>query len=312
YHLYLSPGIDLIRKAGGLHKFSNWSGSILTDSGGFQVFSLSGIRKVKEEGVEFKSVIDGSVHFFTPEKVVQMQLLVGSDIMMVLDECTTFDAPEKVIADAAGRTLKWAKLSVEELNKNKTDHNSKLFGIIQGGFNKNLRRYCAETISELGFSGIALGGLSVGEKRDLTVDMINHTVNYVDTNKPLYVMGLGDPIGILEAIDCGIDMFDCVLPTRISRNGSAFTRSGKINIKNARFSDDFSPIDEMCKCYTCRNYSRAYIKHLYKNREILSSILLSIHNLYFLFDLIRNCRLAIAGNNFTNFKNEFLKNYKNN
>lgn len=311
YHLYLSPGIDLIKKAGGLHKFSNWSNSILTDSGGFQVFSLSGIRKIMEKGVEFKSVIDGSVHFFTPEKVIQMQMLMGSDIMMMLDECSTFDASDEVINNAAKRTLKWAKLSIKELNKIDMNADSKLFGIVQGGFNKGLRKYCAEAISELDFSGIALGGLSVGEERSLTVEMINHTVNYVDTSKPLYVMGLGDPIGILEAIDCGIDMFDCVLPTRISRNGSAFTRSGKINIKNARFSDDFSPIDEMCMCYTCRNYSKSYIKHLYKNKEILSSILLSIHNLYFLFDLVRNCRLAIAKNNFADFKNEFIKNYEN-
>src|SRR5450830_1926600 len=310
YHLYLSPGIELLKKTGGLHKFSNWKKSILTDSGGFQVFSLSGARKILDEGVEFKSIIDGSSHLFTPEKVVQMQLDLGSDIMMMLDECSTFDASEQVITEAAKRTLKWAKLSINERSKHDENQISKLFGIVQGGFNKNLRKYCGEAISELGFSGIALGGLSVGETRSLTVEMISHTVNFVDKQKPLYVMGLGDPIGILEAINCGIDMFDCVLPTRISRNGSAFTRLGKINIKNAKFSDDFSPIDQFCNCYACRNYTKAYIKHLYKSREILSSILLSIHNLYFLFDLVRNCRMAISNNNFVNFKNEFLKNYK--
>lgn len=310
YHLYLSPGIEILKKAGGLHEFSHWKKSILTDSGGFQVFSLSNIRKISEDGVEFRSIIDGSMHFFTPEKVVRMQIGIGSDIMMVLDECSTFAAPERVIADAAKRTMKWARLSIEEFKKYDDNVNSKLFGIVQGGFNKNLRKYCAQSISELGFSGIALGGLSVGEKRDLTVEMIDYTVNYVDNKKPLYVMGLGDPIGILEAINCGIDMFDSVLPTRISRNGSAFTRFGKINIKNAKFSDDFSPIDQFCNCYACRNYTKAYIKHLYKSREILSSILLSIHNLYFLFDLVRNCRMAISNNNFANFKNEFLKNYK--
>ncbi|MHB1275181.1 MAG: tRNA guanosine(34) transglycosylase Tgt [Candidatus Humimicrobiaceae bacterium] len=312
YHLYLSPGIELLKKSGGLHKFSNWKKSILTDSGGFQVFSLSGVRKILDGGVEFKSIIDGSSHLFTPEKVVQMQLEIGSDIMMMLDECSTFDAPQQVIIEAAKRTLKWAGLSINELNRYDENQNSKLFGIVQGGFNKNLRKYCAEAISELGFSGIALGGLSVGEKRNMTIEMISHTVDFVDKQKPIYVMGLGDPIGILEAINCGIDMFDCVLPTRISRNGSAFTRLGKINIKNARFSEDFTPLDDLCNCYTCRNYTKSYIKHLFKSREILSSILLSIHNLYFLFDLIRNSRNAISNNNFTDFKNNFLKNYKTN
>ena len=312
YHLYLSPGIELLKKTGGLHKFSNWKKSILTDSGGFQVFSLSGSRKIQEEGVEFKSIIDGSSHLFTPEKVVQMQMEIGSDIMMMLDECSTFDASERVITEAAKRTLKWARLSITEMNKHDENKISRLFGIVQGGFNKNLRKYCAEAISELGFSGIALGGLSVGEKRNLTVEMISYTVDFVDREKPLYVMGLGDPIGILEAINCGVDMFDCVLPTRISRNGSAFTRLGKINIKNAKFSVDFTPIDEQCNCYTCRNYTKSYIKHLFKSREILSSILLSIHNLYFLFDLIRDSRNAISNNNFADFKNTFLKNYKTN
>jgi queuine tRNA-ribosyltransferase len=310
YHLYLSPKIEIIEKAGGLHNFSNWKKSILTDSGGFQVFSLSDTRKVLEDGVEFRSIIDGSIHFFTPEKVVQMQIKIGSDIMMVLDECSTFDAPERVITDAAKRTLKWARLSVEEFKKHENNVNYKLFGIIQGGFNKNLRKYSAEVISDMEFSGIALGGLSVGEKREQTIEMIDYTLNYVDNKKPLYVMGLGDPIGILEAINCGVDMFDCVLPTRISRTGSAFTKYGKINIKNAKFTDDFSPIDKFCNCYTCRNYSKAYIKHLYKSKEILSSILLSIHNLYFIFNLVKDIRNAIADNNFVNFKKEFLRNYK--
>jgi queuine tRNA-ribosyltransferase len=312
YHLYLSPGIELLKKAGGLHKFSNWKKSILTDSGGFQVFSLSGARKILDEGVEFKSIIDGSSHLFTPEKVVQMQMEIGSDIMMMLDECSTFDASERVITEAAKRTLKWARLSINELAKYDGNQISRLFGIVQGGFNKNLRKYCAETISELGFSGIALGGLSVGEKRSLTVEMISHTAEFVDKEKPLYVMGLGDPIGILEAISCGVDMFDCVLPTRISRNGSAFTRLGKINIKNAKFSIDFNPIDEHCNCYTCRNYTKSYIKHLFKSREILSSILLSIHNLYFLFDLIKDSRNAISNDSFKDLKKNFLNNYKTN
>ena len=312
YHLYLSPGIEILKKAGGIHKFSNWKKSILTDSGGFQVFSLRGVRKILDNGVEFKSIIDGSSHMFTPEKVIEMQMKIGSDIMMVLDECSAFDAPLSVVTQAAKRTLKWARLSLSEFEKHEENHNSKLFGIVQGGFNKNLRKYCAEAVSEMDFSGIALGGLSVGEKRGLTIEMISHSVDFVDRQKPLYVMGLGDPIGILEAVNCGVDMFDCVLPTRISRSGSAFTRHGKINIKNACFSEDFTPLDDLCGCYTCRNYTKSYLKHLYKSREILSSILLSIHNLYFLFDLIRNIRNAISNNDFVNYKNNFLKDYKTN
>lgn len=312
YHLYLSPGVDILKQAGGLHRFCNWRNAILTDSGGFQVFSLSDIRKIEDEGVEFKSITDGSKHFFTPENVIKWQLDIGSDIIMVLDECSAFDAPDKIITEAAKRTLKWAKKSIQAYQKNKLNENTQIFGIIQGGFNKKLRQYCAESISEMPFDGIALGGLSVGEERNLTMEMINHTVQFVDKSKPLYVMGLGDPIGILEAIGCGIDMFDCVLPTRISRNGSAFTYSGRINIKNAKFSNDFAPIDENCDCYTCRNYSRAYIKHLCKNKEILSSILLSVHNLYFIFDIVKKAKDAILLNKFENFKNDFVKNYDKN
>jgi len=313
YHIYLSPGIEIIKKAGGIHKFSSWDRNILTDSGGFQVFSLSSIRKIKDEGVEFKSIIDGSTHFFTPEKVIQMQFEIGSDIMMVLDECSIFNADEEQIVQAAKRTLNWARQSIstyEKLKQNVNNDYPKIFGIVQGGFNKNLRRFCAQTISEMPFNGIALGGLSVGESREMTVEMIGHTAQYVDRQKPLYVMGVGDPVGILDAISFGVDMFDCVLPTRISRNGSAFTRNGKINIKNLKYSDDFNPIEENCNCYTCKNYSRAYIKHLYKNKEIVSSILLSIHNINFLFNLIKDAKSAIAKNNYEKFKNEFINKYK--
>ncbi len=310
YHIYLSPGIEIIKKAGGIHKFSSWSKNILTDSGGFQVFSLSDIRKIRDEGVEFKSIIDGSKHFFTPEKVIKMQLEIGSDIMMVLDECSIFDADERVIAEAARRTLKWARQSIEAYNMFKNNDDSKIFGIVQGGFNKNLRKYCAQSVSEMNFDGIALGGLSVGESREATIEMIGHTSQFVDREKPLYIMGLGDPVGILNGIGFGVDMFDCVLPTRISRNGSAFTKYGKINIKNKKYSEDFSPIEADCNCYSCKNYSKAYIKHLHKNKEIVSSILLSIHNINFLFELIRNARYAIAENNFIKFKNDFINQYE--
>jgi len=245
--------------------------------------------------------------------VIKMQFEIGSDIMMVLDECSTFNAHEKQIILAAKRTLNWARQSIatyEKLKENSNNDCPKIFGIIQGGFNKNLRRFCAEAISEMAFNGIAIGGLSVGEIREVTIEIMAHTTQYVDKQKPLYVMGVGDPIGILNAISFGVDMFDCVLPTRISRNGSAFTKNGKINIKNLKYSDDFNPIEENCTCYTCKNYSKAYIKHLYKNKEIVSSILLSIHNLNFLFDLIRDAKSAIAENNYEKFKNEFIGTYK--
>jgi queuine tRNA-ribosyltransferase len=311
YHLYLAPGIELIKKAGGLHKFMNWNNNILTDSGGFQVFSLSKIRKILDEGVEFKSIIDGSNHFFTPKDVINMQLALGSDISMVLDECIPHTATEKYTIEAARRTLDWAQISIKEF-RSKNESESKVFGIVQGGFLKEARKFCAQSISEMGFDGIALGGLSVGEDRQTTVDMVASTVAHVDQSKPLYVMGLGDPVGMLECISLGVDMFDCVLPTRISRSGSAYTRYGKINIKNARFSDDFTSLEEGCGCYTCTNYTKSYIKHLYKNKEILSSMLLSIHNIYFLFALIKKSREAIQKGEFLIFKEKFIHMFNNN
>ena len=312
YHLYLQPGIEVIEEAGGLHKFINWKKSILTDSGGFQVFSLGKIRKVVEDGVEFKSIIDGSYHFFSPAKVIEMQTKIGSDIMMVLDECIPFSSDYRYVMEAAGRTLKWAEISLKAKRAINSKKESKIFGIVQGGFSKDIRKFCAESISEMEFDGIAIGGLSVGEERSQTIDILNYTVNYVDRTKPIYFMGLGDPVGIIDAISAGIDMFDCVMPTRISRNGSAFTSEGKINIKNKRYTKDFTPLDEKCSCYTCRNYTKSYLKHLYKSKEILSSILLTIHNLYFLHNLINEARNAIIENNFSNFREEFKKSYAEN
>ncbi|MDD3776368.1 MAG: tRNA guanosine(34) transglycosylase Tgt [Actinomycetota bacterium] len=308
YHLYLQPGLELIKKAGGLHSFMNWKGNILTDSGGFQVFSLGDIRKVKDEGVEFKSIIDGSLHFFTPEKVIEIQLALGSDVMMVLDECIPHTADYRNTLAAAKRTLDWAEKSLK--HRQSVNSHSAIFGIVQGGFIKDLRKFCAESISEMDFDGIAVGGLSVGEDRSLTMDILSHTVDYIRKDKPIYFMGLGDPLGLLEAISLGVDMFDCVLPTRISRNGSAFTRQGKINIKKSQYRLDMGPLDEHCSCYTCQNYSRAYIRHLYKSNEILSSMLLSIHNLYFLFDLVNLSQQAIREGIFSNFYQEFSHNYQ--
>jgi queuine tRNA-ribosyltransferase len=309
YHLYLQPGIDSLKKAGGIHNFMNWKRSILTDSGGFQVFSLGDIRNVREEGVEFRSIIDGSKHFFEPGKVIKMQSEIGSDIAMVLDECIPFNMDYGYTRDAALRTINWAERSIAEKNRLGNSH-MKVFGIVQGGFIKDLRKFSAETISEMDFDGIALGGLSVGEDRDITLEVLSYSVEYVNNKKPVYVMGLGDPEGLLEAIALGVDMFDCVMPTRISRNGSAFTSKGRINLKNNIYTNDFRPIQEGCSCYTCRNYSRAYIKHLIKSREILSSMLLTIHNLHFIFDLIEKAKSAIMDDNYINFKNNFLKNYK--
>jgi len=316
YHLYLQPGIDIIKEAGGIHSFMSWNKGILTDSGGFQVFSLSKIRKVTDDGVEFKSIIDGSTHFFSPQNVIDMQLDIGSDIIMVLDECIHFTEDAVYTRDAAERTLKWAGLSIKQMNKSrrisKRDYKPALFGIIQGGFIKGIRKFCAESISQMDFDGIAIGGLSVGERRDITIDILKNTTEYVDREKPLYLMGLGDPIGILDSIYCGVDMFDCVLPTRISRMGSAYTENGKINIKNKRFSYDFGPIDRNCSCYTCRNYSRSYIKHLYKSNEILAAILLTIHNLKFISDLLFSSRNAIRIGKFSKFRKDFKKKYSNN
>ncbi len=311
YHLYLQPGIKVIEKAGGLHKFMNWERSILTDSGGFQVFSLSEIRKIKDNGVEFKSIIDGSSHFFTPEDVIKMQCRLGSDIIMVLDECIPFNEDYNYTLEASKRTLEWADISLKVKNKMNFNEDSRIFGIVQGGFIRNIRKFCAQSISEMSFDGIAIGGLSVGETRDQTVDMLNYTVEFLDNKKPLYFMGLGDPIGVMEAIRSGVDMFDCVMPTRISRNGSAFTTEGRINIKNKKYTYDFNPLDENCNCYTCRNYSRSYLRHLFRSREILSSVLLTIHNLHFIFNLVNESRNAILSGDFESFRLDFMKGYNN-
>ena len=311
YHLYLQPGIEIIEEAGGLHTFMNWNKSILTDSGGFQVFSLGKIRKIQNEGVQFRSIIDGSAHFFTPGNVMKMQSRLGSDIAMVLDECIPFNQDYKYTKEAALRTIDWAELSLREKRSGRVREDMKVFGIVQGGFIEGLRKFSAEAISGMDFDGTAIGGLSVGEERDRTFEILNHTLKYVDRKKPLYFMGLGDPVGILKAIDAGIDMFDCVMPTRISRNGSAFTPFGRINLKNKKYTRDFDPVDETCDCYTCRNYTAAYLRHLVKSREMSASMLLTIHNLNFIFKLVNSSRNAIIAGNFKQFKKDFLNIYIN-
>ena len=316
YHLYLQPGIETLEEAGGLHKFMNWEKSILTDSGGFQVFSLNGLRKIYDNGVQFKSIIDGSTHFFTPEDVIELQARIGSDILMVLDECIPYTDDAAYTKNAALRTLDWAQISLKKRDKlnmeRPSDKKVKVFGIVQGGFIKEIRKFCAESISAMDFDGIAAGGLSVGENRQVTIEMLGYTSEYIDSKKPFYFMGLGDPVGVIDAIYCGVDMFDCVMPTRISRMGSAFTSGGKINIKNNKYSRDFEPLDDTCSCQTCARYTKAYIKHLYKSREILAAVLLSVHNLHFMIDLVKKCREAIEKGSFCSFREEFKSKYQEN
>ena len=311
YHLYLRPGSDLLEQAGGLHGFTGWNKNFLTDSGGFQVFSLSSFRKIKEDGVTFQSHIDGSKHFLTPESVVDVQCQFNSDIQMQLDVCTGFGIEHKQAKEALRITNNWLLRAKKEWLKLKDEKNYSglLFPIVQGNFFKDLRKESADFVTQQDFPGIAIGGLSVGEKFDVYSDILSHTVLYLPEDKPKYVMGIGTPDYILEAIENGIDMFDCVLPTRNARNGSFFTKDGPITIKKEMYTKDFGPIDPECNCKVCKNYSRAYLRHLYKNNEILSSMLASYHNLYFLNNMIKEVREAIERDDFVNYKKNFLNRY---
>ena len=306
YHLFLRPGHELIERAGGLHKFMNWDRPILTDSGGFQVFSLGDLRKITEEGVEFRSHIDGSKKFLSPEKAVEVQNSLGSDIMMAFDECAPYPADRDYVKNSLERTTRWLK-RCNDAHKNRDQQ--ALFGIVQGGMYKDLRELSAKQITELDLPGYAVGGLSVGEPKDLMYEVLDYTVPLLPTNKPRYLMGVGTPDCLFEGVLRGIDMFDCVLPTRIARNGTAMTSKGKVVIKNAKYFDDFSPLDEECDCYTCRNYSKAYLRHLYKSGEILSARLLSYHNLYFLINLMKNIRKSIEEDRLLDYKKEFFSKY---
>ena len=310
YHLYLRPGPELMQQAGGLHGFSGWKRNFLTDSGGFQVFSLSKLRKITDEGVRFQSHIDGSRHFFTPESIVDIQSKFNSDIQMQLDVCTGFGTDYKKSKDALRVTSAWAERAKKAwLEKQDEGYKGVLFPIVQGNFYKDLRLQSAEFVSSLDTPGIAIGGLSVGEPFEVYSEVLAYTAEVLPENKPRYVMGIGTPDFILEAVENGIDMFDCVLPTRNARNGSYFTHDGPLSIKREQFKNDFSPIDSECGCMVCRQYSRAYLRHLYKNDEILSSMLASYHNLYFLNDLVKNIRKAINEDRFADFKKEFLLRY---
>jgi len=307
YHLYIRPGHDVIRDVGGLHRFMQWEGPILTDSGGFQVFSLAKLRKIKDDGVEFRSHIDGSLHFLTPELVMEIQGALGSDIAMVFDECTPYPADKQYALNSLKLTTAWARRCNGTKNVDQA-----LFGIVQGGMFKDLRRQSAEELTEMEFDGYALGGLSVGEPKELMYEMINYTTPLLPQDKPRYLMGIGDLMDVLEAVSAGIDMFDCVMPTRNARNGTLFTSQGRISIKREEFKKDPAPLDPNCTCYTCRNYSRAYLRHVYMSKEIISMRLNTIHNIHFFLDFFRKMRGAIGNGNFKSFRKEHTPMLKDN
>ena len=291
YHLFLRPGHELIREAGGLHRFMNWDGALLTDSGGFQVYSLGNLRKIREEGVEFRSHIDGSLQFLSPEIATGIQIALGSDIVMAFDECTPYPCSPEYAKESLERTSRWLKRCRDTLT---TEDRQALFGIVQGGMYENLRRQSAAEVTELDLPGYAIGGLSVGEPKEKMYEVLDYTVPLLPKEKPRYLMGIGSPDALIEGVIRGIDMFDCVLPTRIARNGTALTRYGKVVVRNAEYARDFHPLDSSCNCYTCRTYSRAYLRHLIKAEEILGLRLLTIHNLAYLQTLMKEIRQAIA------------------
>jgi queuine tRNA-ribosyltransferase len=319
YHLYLRPGVDTVRKLGGLHRFMSWPRAILTDSGGFQVFSLNELRKVSEEGVTFRSHLDGSSHFFSPEKSMEIQIGLGADIIMAFDECTEFPADHARTQASMEMTLRWAARSKKYFEEHKRevpwnqgpgarDQGSEvpanpvslapslsqsLFGIVQGGMDRDLRRESAERTVEIGFPGYAIGGLSVGEPRELTREIIESTLEHLPADKPRYVMGVGTPEEIVEYASLGVDMMDCVLPTRAARHGLLFTSEGKVSIKQARHAQDQGPLDANCACRVCRRYSRAYLRHLYASNEVLAQVLNTVHNLSFYLDTMRRVRHSI-------------------
>jgi queuine tRNA-ribosyltransferase len=306
YHLYLRPGPEIIAEAGGLHRFMGWDRPILTDSGGFQVFSLSDLRKVTDEGVHFQSHIDGSKHFLTPELAVKIQEQLGSDIAMCFDECVPYPCSEKESANAVDRTVDWAK-RCRAVHKRE---DQLLFGIVQGSVFADQRRRCAESLAEMNFSGYGIGGLSVGEPHENMYEILDETIPVLPPEKPRYLMGVGYPPNLIEGVARGVDMFDCVLPTRLGRNGTVFTWKGRMNIKNRIYERDFSPIDPECSCYACRTASRAYIRHLYRSGEILASRLCTWHNLHFLQKLMELMRESIFKGQFESLRKKFHENFR--
>ena len=305
YHLYLRPGADIIQEDGGLHRFMNWPGIILTDSGGFQVFSLGELRKIEEEGVTFRSRLDGSTHFLSPEKSIQIQMSLGADIIMAFDECTPYPCSYEYAKASLERTTRWAR----RCQAAHTRSDQALFGIVQGGVFPELRVQSARELIELDFPGYGIGGLSVGEPKPLMYEMLECTVPLLPQHRPRYLMGVGSPDCLVEGVSRGIDMFDCVLPTRIARNGTAMTSRGKLVIRNAIYARDFQPIDPECSCYTCQNYTRAYIRHLLKANEVLALRLMTTHNLFYLLNLMQQMRDALNENRFPAFRKDFWEQY---
>lgn len=310
YHMYLRPGADLVKEAGGLHGFTKWNRNFLTDSGGFQVWSLSKLRKIKNEGIEFRSDIDGSRHFFTPENVVQTQVKLNSDIQMQLDVCSGYGVERPEAERALRLSSKWAERAIAEWTIHlESGYKGILFPIVQGNFFDDLRKESAMFVDSLNTPGLAIGGLSVGEPAEIYKEKLAYTVQFLSRNKPRYVMGIGTPEYILEAVANGIDMFDCVQPTRIARHGLYFTKKSMVSIKQARYEKDFGCIDPQCKCKVCTTYSRAYLRHIFREQEILSSMLASYHNLYFLHNMIKEVRTAINEDRFEEYKKNFLDNF---
>ncbi len=308
YHLYLRPGMEVMQKAGGLHKFMNWDRALLTDSGGFQVFSLAELRKLRADGVEFRSHLDGSKHLFTPAKVIEIERQIGADIIMPLDECTPYPCDYDYAKKSKDLTSSWGILNKEAFENSKPlyGHKQHLFGIVQGSVYKDLREESAKDLMNIDFDGYSIGGLAVGEPAESMYDIVDFTTDILPTDKPRYLMGVGRPENILEAIERGVDMFDCVMPTRNARNAYLFTSKGIVTIKNAIYKDDFSSLDENCDCYTCKNYSKAYLRHLFHAKEILAYELGTIHNLRFYLNLVKEARKQILNDTFTDWKNKII------
>ena len=312
YHLFLRPGVEIIKKAGGLHRFMSWNKPILTDSGGYQIFSLALLRKVSDNGVEFQSHIDGLKHFLTPEDVIQIQRDLGSDVMMPLDECVHYPCPKDQAEVALKRTLALARRSLAALEQQSKvkERRQFLFGIVQGATYEDLRKQAAEQLIAIGFDGYAIGGVSVGEPKELVYNTVNFVAGLLPEDKARYLMGVGLPPDVLEAIGQGIDMFDCVAPTRYGRNGTAFTSRGKLKVMNSPYKEDFLALEPGCPCYTCRNFSRAYLRHLFNAGELLGHRLVSLHNIYFYLELMHRAQEAIKEDRFVEFKKQFLSKYK--
>lgn len=303
YHLHIRPGEDIVALHGGLHKFMNYDGPILTDSGGFQVFSLASNRQIKEEGVTFKSHLDGSKLFFSPETVIDIEEKLGADIIMSLDECIPFPSSYEYTKKSVERTLRWAKRGLEARKRD----DQALFGIVQGGDYEDLRAMCATELAKLPFEGYSIGGTSIGEPRDVFVKMVDYSVPFLPEDKPRYLMGVGSIDYILEGVKRGVDMFDCVLPTRLARHGALYTSHGRVNIRDAKYKTDLTPLDDNCDCYTCKHYTKSYLRHLYVSNEILGKRLLSIHNVRFLISFMEKMRVAIKEDKFLEFKDNYME-----